>query len=65
MPGHKDIKTRQIYTQVSIRALQQIHAASLPGAKLERGESPARKADDLAAEALFQVLAAEAEEHGE
>jgi integrase/recombinase XerD len=65
MLGHEDIKTTQIYTQVSIRALQQIHAATHPGTMLERGESPARKADDPAAEALFEVLAAEAEEDGE
>jgi integrase/recombinase XerD len=57
MPDHEDIKTTQIYTQVSIRALQQIHAAAHPGTILERGVSPARKADDPAAEALFRVLA--------
>lgn len=30
MLGHEDIKTTQIYTQVAIRALQQIHAATHP-----------------------------------
>jgi integrase/recombinase XerD len=28
--GHEDIKTTQIYTQVAIRALQQLHAATHP-----------------------------------
>lgn len=28
--GHEDIKTTQIYTQVAIRALHQIHAATHP-----------------------------------
>ena len=28
--GHEDIRTTQIYTQVAIRALQQIHAATHP-----------------------------------
>jgi integrase/recombinase XerD len=30
--GHEDIKTTQIYTQVAIRALQQVHAATHPAA---------------------------------
>jgi integrase/recombinase XerD len=30
MLGHEDIKTTQIYTQVAIRTLQQIHAATHP-----------------------------------
>lgn len=30
MLGHEDLKTTQIYTQVAIRALQQIHAATHP-----------------------------------
>ena len=30
MLGHEDIKTTQIYTQVAIRALQQVHAATHP-----------------------------------
>ena len=35
MLGHADLKTTQIYTQVSIRQLQEIHRATHP-AKLER-----------------------------
>jgi len=65
MLGHEDIKTTQIYTQVAIRALQQIHAATHPGAMLERGEKPSTKATSPDAEALFQILAAEAEDDRE
>ena len=35
--GHSDPKTTQIYTQVSIRKLQQIHAATHPGARRKGG----------------------------
>ena len=31
--GHADIKTTQIYTQVAIRTLQQVHAATHPVAR--------------------------------
>jgi integrase/recombinase XerD len=44
MLGHEDIKTTQIYTQVAIRTLQKIHAATHPGAMLEHGERPDTKA---------------------
>ena len=30
MLGHEDLKTTQIYTQVAIRALQQVHASTHP-----------------------------------
>src|SRR5271170_3533621 len=63
--GHEDIKTTQIYTQVALRALQQVYVATHPAALLERGESPAPKAVDASAEALFSVLEAEAEEDRE
>jgi integrase/recombinase XerD len=41
MLGHAELSTTQIYTQVSIRRLKQVHSATHPGAKLER-----RAADD-------------------
>ena len=65
MLGHEDIKTTQIYTQVAIRALQQIHAATHPGAMLERGENPSTKATSPDAEPLLQMLAADAEDDRE
>jgi integrase/recombinase XerD len=65
MLGHEDIKTTQIYTQVAIRTLQQVHAATHPGAMLEKGENPATKATTPDAEALLEMLAAEAEEDRE
>jgi len=36
--GHADLKTTDIYTQVAITKLKEIHAATHPGAKLERRE---------------------------
>jgi integrase/recombinase XerD len=36
MLGHADLKTTQIYTQVSIRQLKRIHAATHPAAQLEK-----------------------------
>ena len=38
--GHASLKTTQIYTQVSIRKLKQVHSETHPGARLKRrGES--------------------------
>jgi len=65
MLGHEDLKTTQIYTQVAIRTLQQVHAATHPAALLEPGESPSLKAADPDAEALFSALEAEADEDRE
>jgi integrase/recombinase XerD len=42
MLGHADIKTTQIYTQVSIRQLQRIHAATHP-ARLDKSALKAKK----------------------
>ena len=39
MLGHAKLETTQIYTQVSIRKLKEIHEATHP-AKLERREKP-------------------------
>lgn len=52
MLGHEDLSTTQIYTQVSIKKLAEIHAATHP-AKMQRE-------DDR--ETLFSALAAEADD---
>lgn len=42
MLGHAKLETTQIYTQVSIRKLKEIHTATHPAARLARGKtSPA------------------------
>jgi integrase/recombinase XerD len=62
MLGHEDLKSTQIYTQVAIRTLQQVHAATHPAALLEPGENPSLKASNADAEALLAALDREAEE---
>jgi integrase/recombinase XerD len=54
--GHEDIRTTQIYTQVAIRALQQIHAATHP-AEASATPSAARSAAER--EGLLTALEAE------
>ncbi len=44
MLGHADLSSTEIYTQVSIRKLKEIHAATHPGAKL-RGPRSKRSGD--------------------
>ena len=67
--GHAELSTTQIYTQVSIRQLQQVHAATHPSAVLARRrpvdalDEPGGDADDAGedgAEQLLLALAAEA-----
>jgi integrase/recombinase XerD len=60
MLGHAELSTTEIYTQVSIRLLQSVHAATHPGRMPEAG----RHALDLdpTAEALLEALDREAEE---
>jgi integrase/recombinase XerD len=64
MLGHVELSTTQIYTQVSIRKLQAVHALTHPTAKLER--RPAAEAQDagpalvkttVSADELFAHLA--------
>ncbi|MGA3050284.1 MAG: site-specific tyrosine recombinase XerC, partial [Terracidiphilus sp.] len=60
--GHEDIRTTQIYTQVAIRALQQIHAATHP-AEARSTIQAARTAAER--EGLLAALAADAEDDEE
>jgi integrase/recombinase XerD len=67
MLGHADLATTQIYTQVSVEKLKEIHAATHP-ARLERAEPAAAADTDLAPaeprasaqDALYAALDAEA-----
>ena len=69
--GHEDIKTTQIYTQVAIRTLQQVHAATHPAAFIDTDNAPLlptaqrpRPGDPTAAE-LMAALERDAEEDEE
>ena len=67
MLGHAELSTTEIYTHVAIRKLQQIHAATHPGAKLERKQSAVTnddngQGDDEQKAALLATLEAEGEE---
>ena len=68
MLGHVELSTTQIYTQVSIRNLQAVHALTHPTAKLERRERDDGNAEhdrpelaktSASADELFSRLAAE------
>ncbi len=68
MLGHEDIQTTQIYTQVAIRALQQIHAATHPGAFIESKNAAIPSSDshdEQRKAALLAALDAEADEDRE
>jgi integrase/recombinase XerD len=65
--GHADLATTQIYTQVSLGKLKEIHTATHP-ARLTRDphvlrEGPARS--DADTQALFASLATESEEEAD
>ncbi|MCP3880421.1 MAG: site-specific tyrosine recombinase XerC [Sulfitobacter sp.] len=65
MLGHADVSTTQIYTQVSIRQLKEIHSATHPGAKLEKKARQGEKAEantESARGELLSALAAETED---
>jgi integrase/recombinase XerD len=66
MLGHTDLKTTEIYTQVSIRQLKQIHTATHP-ARLAPSNShaPTDEAAESARAELLSTLDAEAEEDNE
>jgi integrase/recombinase XerD len=66
--GHEDLKTTQIYTQVAIRTLKQIHAATHPAAMLDKSNAPSlptQPTQHSEAASLFAALDAEAEEEKE
>lgn len=73
MLGHARLETTQIYTQVSIRTLQQVHTATHPAATLERHTAPEAlprivpetQPGDPTTEDLFAALDAEAAEEGD
>jgi integrase/recombinase XerD len=60
--GHVKLETTEIYTHVSIRKLQEVHAATHPAAALERGDKPSSNAAEPDTEALFSALEAEVED---
>jgi len=60
MLGHAELSTTQIYTQVSIRMLKQIHTATHPGRPIAAARRQASDAGD--ARALLAALDAEAGE---
>jgi integrase/recombinase XerD len=68
MLGHAELSTTQIYTQVAIRQLQAIHAATHPGAglRVRAGAAVAVDAEpgaeDCSVQALLAALALEANE---
>jgi integrase/recombinase XerD len=68
MLGHTDLSSTEIYTHVVIRKLQQIHAATHPGATLERKASAVTNNDTSQDEdeqrkvALLESLDVEADE---
>jgi integrase/recombinase XerD len=67
MLGHADLSSTEIYTHVAIRKLQRIHAATHPGATLERKASVATEEDtgqddEQLKTALLETLDVEADE---
>ncbi len=66
MLGHADLKTTQIYTQVSIRQLKRIHAATHPAARpeKEKASTPAT-AGDAPQEALHAEANEDREDEGD
>lgn len=63
--GHEDLNTTQIYTQVAIRTLKQVHAATHPAAMLNRETAPVLSSQPDPAAKLFSVLRTEIQEEKE
>jgi len=64
MLGHEDIKTTQIYTQVAIRTLQQIHAATHPAELHDAPQAAHRTAEQAGLRAALQAENKDDEEPG-
>lgn len=61
--GHADLSTKQIYTQVSIRMLKDIHAPPQPGRVIAADQAGRGDAgDDIERPALLDMLDVEASE---
>jgi len=64
--GHADLSTTQIYTHVAIGKLMAVHAATHPGAQMDRhgaiGSEDGAKVPEAAADALAAVLALDGED---
>lgn len=70
MLGHADLQSTQVYTQVSIRKLKQIHSVTHPGAALEKKKSTvtsgaAIREEEQRKAALLESLGSEADEEKE
>ena len=70
MLGHAELSTTEIYTQVSIRKLCAVYAATHPAARLARSTADPRPplastARAVTADELFSWLAAEVDEDDE
>jgi len=68
MLGHSDLQSTQVYTQVAIRQLKQIHTATHPGAMLEKKKPVASKTaadEERRKTALLEALGTEADEEKE
>lgn len=64
MLGHTDLKTTEIYTQVSIRQLKQFHTATHP-ARLAPNPAQTDASSESARAELLATLGAEAEQDNE
>jgi integrase/recombinase XerD len=56
--GHATIKSTEVYTQVGIRKLKEIHSATHPGAKLDGASRTSPPEGEAEAEGRAEILAA-------
>ena len=64
MLGHSQLSTTEIYTQVSIRNLKEIHALTHPADRPRQQQRPEEDAE-ASEDDLFTALAAEADDEPE